>query len=102
MPVDFLTPTQRQHYGRYPESLAPDELARNFYLDDDDREWIAQKRRDSSRLGCAVQLATVRFLGTFLEDPVDVPSPVLHALASQINVADPTCVTAYRHSEQRW
>src|SRR5664279_1808233 len=102
MPVDFLTTTQRQRYGRYPDSLSPDELAWNFHLDDDDREWIANKRRDSSRLGFALQLATVRFLGTFLEDPADVPPAVLHALAAQTNVVDLTCVTAYRQSEQRW
>jgi hypothetical protein len=36
-------------------------------LDDDDREWIATKRRDSTRLGYASQLTMVRFLGTFLE-----------------------------------
>jgi TnpA family transposase len=102
MPVDFLTTTQRQRYGRYPDSLSPDELARHFHLDDDDREWIANKRRDSSRLGFALQLATVRFLGNFLEDPADVPSAVLHTLAVQTNVADLTCVAAYRQSEQRW
>jgi hypothetical protein len=44
----------------------------------------------------------VRFLGTFLEDPVAVPVIVLHFLAAQINVADLTCVAAYRQSEQRW
>ena len=51
MPVSFLSTTQRERYGRYPESLCADELARYFHLDDDDREWIAGKRRDSNRLG---------------------------------------------------
>jgi len=102
MPVEFLTPAQRQRYGRYPDSLSPDELGRHFHLDDDDCEWIASKRRDSSRLGFALQLMTVRFLGTFLEDPVAVPAAVLHTVAAQIDVADLRCVAAYRKSEQRW
>src|SRR6266702_1667312 len=92
MPVDFLTAMQRQRYGRYPDSLSADELARNFHLDDDDRERIANKRRDSGRLGFALQLVTVRFLGTFLEDLAAVPFIVLHFLAAQIEVADLTCI----------
>jgi Domain of unknown function (DUF4158) len=102
MPVDFLTAAQRQRYGHYPDSLSADELARNFHLDDDDRERIANKRRDSGRLGFALQLVTVRFLGTFLEDPAAVPFTVLHFVAAQIEVTDLTCVAAYRQSEQRW
>ena len=47
MPVDFLTPTQRQRYGCYPDSLSPEELARFFHLDDDDHQWIAGKRRET-------------------------------------------------------
>ena len=102
MPVDFLTSTQRQNYGRCPVSFSTDELARNFHLDDDDREWIATKRRDSSRLGFALQLATVRLLGTFLEEESAVPAAVVRTVASQIDVLDLTCVGAYFQSEQRW
>lgn len=102
MPVSFLSTTQRERYGRYPEALSSEELARYFHLDDDDREWIAAKRRDSTRLGYALQLTTVRFLGTFLEDPAAVPGAVLHTLSSQLGIADAACVAAYRESEQRW
>jgi TnpA family transposase len=103
MPVSFLSTTQRERYGRYPESLSADELARYFYLDDDDREWIATKRRDSSRLGYALQLTTVRFLGAFLEDPTAVPNTVLQTLSSQLDIADPDdCIVAYRTTRQRW
>lgn len=102
MPVSFLSTPQRERYGRYPDVLSGEELARYFHLDDDDREWIATKRRDSHRLGYALQLTTVRFLGTFLEDPTAVPDPVLHVLSSQLGITDATCVQTYRESEQRW
>ena len=102
MPVNFLSTTQRERYGRYSDTLSSDELARYFHLDDDDREWIATKRRDSHRLGYALQLTTVRFLGTFLENPTAVPGVVLQTLASQLGIADAACVLAYRESEQRW
>ena len=102
MPVSFLTVTQRQRYARYDAPPSPDELGRYFHLDDDDRQSIAAKRRDSSRLGYALQLTTARFLGTFLEDPTAVPDAVLHTLAAQIGVAELACVAAYRASEQRW
>ena len=32
MPVSFLSTTQRERYGRYPDTLSNDELARYFYL----------------------------------------------------------------------
>ena len=102
MPVSFLSTLQRERYGQYPETLAPDELARFFHLNDSDREWLATRRGEASRLGCALQLTTLRFLGTFLEDPTAVPATVLHAVADQLDIADPACVTLYRDSEQRW
>jgi len=102
MPVNFLTLAQRERYGRYPDALSTTELSRYFYLDDDDLELITHKRRDFTRLGYALQLTTVRFLGTFLEDIATVPQEVIQTLASQVNVADVMCVSAYWNSEQRW
>ncbi len=52
------------------------ELAGCFFFSDDDRGRIATRRGDASRLGLAVQLGTVRYLGRFLENPADVPSSV--------------------------
>jgi Domain of unknown function (DUF4158) len=57
------------------------ELDRMFFLDDADRALIARRRGDHTRLGFALQLTTVRYLGTFLPDPLEVPAVVLDRLA---------------------
>ena len=72
MPVDFLTDDQYQTYAKYPEVLTQDQLDKYFYLDDKDKDLIDVCRRDYNKLGYAIQLTTVRFLGTFLSNPIDV------------------------------
>ena len=51
------------------------------------------------RLGFALQLVTVRWLGTFLEDPAGVPAAVLDFVADQLDVADSLRVNEYTVTE---
>jgi hypothetical protein len=86
VPVDFLSAAQIASYGRYGEAPAARQLERFFHFDDRDRKRIGEHRGDHNRLGFAVQLATVRFLGTFLAHPADVPPVVAKTLARELAV----------------
>jgi len=99
VPVDFLSAVQIASYGRYGEAPSARQLDRFFHFDDRDRERIAGRRGDHNRLGFAVQLATVRFLGTFLARPADVPPVVAKTLAKELAV-DPDQLASYARRGQ--
>nr|WP_268257218.1 DUF4158 domain-containing protein [Streptomyces capillispiralis] len=69
MPVECLTDEQATAFGSFADKPTRPELERFFFLDDEDRKLIAKRRGDHSRLGSALQMCTVRYIGLFLEDP---------------------------------
>ncbi|WP_331728433.1 DUF4158 domain-containing protein (plasmid) [Streptomyces atratus] len=96
MPVEFLSDDQAASYGKFNEEPTRPELERFFYLDDEDRKLIAKRRGDHNRLGFALQMCTVRFIGRCLpDDPLDVPWVVIEHIAEQLGIEDVSCVKAY-------
>ena len=95
MPVEFLADEEAAVFGRYAGPPTRAGLDRMFYLDDADMRLIAKRRGEHMRLGFSLQLTTVRYLGTFLTDPLDVPALVTEHLAGQLGISDPGCVARY-------
>jgi hypothetical protein len=77
MPVEFLTDDEAAGFGRYAGVPSQADLERVFFLDDEDRVLIGRHRGEHMKLGFALQLVTVRWVGALLEDPLDVPVAVL-------------------------
>jgi hypothetical protein len=43
---------------------------------------------------------TVRYVGMFLDDPLQVPVELLNYLAEQLQIDDPSCVKSYGEREK--
>jgi hypothetical protein len=100
VPVEFLTDDQAAAHGRFTGEPSRADLERFFFLDDADRGLIQKRRGEHNRLVFAVELGTVRYLGTFLADPVDVPWSMMNYVAVQLDVPDPSVIKRYTEREK--
>ena len=100
MPVEFLTEEQKSQYASFSGEPNETQLARYFHLDNTDLTLTNKRRGEYNRLGFALQLTTVRYLGTFLPDPTKVPQSVIHFIARQIGITNIECLTKYM--DRKW
>lgn len=101
MPVEFLTAEQEARYGRFTDELTEAELARSFYLDAKDWDMLGGRRGDHNRLGLAVQLTSVRYLGSFPDDLAALPLTVITYLARQLQIEPGDWVERYEQTKMR-
>ncbi len=80
----LLTDEERRALLGVPDDA--DGLARLFTLTRSDRELVAGRRSDASRLGFAVQLALLRHPGTTLVHLDRSPEPLVAWLAGQLDI----------------
>jgi hypothetical protein len=98
MPVNFLTQEQKDKYGKFTTELKHEQLAKYFLFDDNDKMIIFKRNGKHNHLGFALQLGTVRYLGTFLSNPVDVPDYVIEYLSKQLNIKK-DILSLYKNSD---
>ncbi len=78
-----------------------DRLARYFYLDDTDREFVTAERWDRMRLWFTVQLDTVRFVRPVPDELARAAAGVAADLAPQPGIGNRNCVAVCREGRGR-
>jgi hypothetical protein len=69
----------------WPGELGRNELIRYFTLGSDDRDWLSRAARGvGNRLGLAVQMCTLPWLGFVPDDVADAPPAAVNRLAVQL------------------
>jgi TnpA family transposase len=99
MPTDFLTDVERERLSTYPEEISSGDLGRFFTLTAHDLEIVVQQRGDHNRLGFALQLCTLHYLGFIPNNLLDSPPAVVRLLAHQLGVSS-EALQAYGEREQ--
>ncbi len=98
MPVSFLTEADRGRLNRFPVEVSPEDLAAHFTLSESDLRLVGLRRGVHNRLGFALQLAGLRYLGFCPDDLTSAPGPVVSYVARQIG-ADPATLGSYAARE---
>jgi len=94
MPISFLTAAERERWLSFPDTIPQDDLAVYFLLSDDDQREVNRHREPPDRLGYALQLCTLRYLGFMPLDFKATPDAVVRFLAEQLELA-PSVLALY-------
>jgi len=94
MPVQLFTEAERARRNRFPDVIASEDLVTFFTLSERDLHSIPRSRDPHNRLGYALQLCTLRFMGFVPDDLRSAPPDAVAFVAHQLAV-DPHVLAAY-------
>ena len=83
MPVRFLSDAELARLNSWPDEIAEHDLA-FFMLTSDDAAWLSGNIRVENRLGAAVQLCRLPWLGWIPDDLTGCLSAAVSRLGSQL------------------
>lgn len=99
MPPRFLSAKDRQQLNNFPAAIEESDLITHFLLTPADHEQIVPVRRDSNRLGFALLLCALRYIGFFPGGVQSTSANAVRYLAQQLN-CDPDTLADYGNRAQ--
>ena len=99
MPRGIFSDAELDRLAHFPEEISADDLIRAFTLTGPDRALIGRRRRPANRLGLALQLCALRYLGFVPSDLNSAPAEAVRFVADQLSV-DVTELGNYGRREQ--
>jgi TnpA family transposase len=86
MPVSFLTQGERERLQSFPKEISPEDITAFFTLSETDIDLVQKQHGDYNRLGFALQLCLLRYLGFSLHNLTDLPENLIAYVARQLNL----------------
>src|SRR5882724_46045 len=87
MPIGFLTAADRAPLNRFPDQIPHEDLSAFFLFSEADQRAINQHREAHTRLGCALPLCALRYLGFAPDKLQTAPAAAVEYVAQQLGVA---------------
>lgn len=87
MPTGFLSDAERERLVNFPARILPGDIETHFTLSRADRRQVPTTASPANRLGFALQLGALRFLGFCPDDLSIAPEAVVAFVARQLDVA---------------
>ena len=102
MPTTFLTPKERETYDAVPKDISHRQVIQHFTLTPDDLAEIGKSRGRDLKLGFALRLCQLRWLGRFPNDVTAAPDSALQYLSEQIEILPLTLAEYPSQTSTRW
>jgi hypothetical protein len=93
MPVRYLSDPELARLSGWPDEIADEDAVTYFTLSAEDLSWLGSFNRQQNRLGVAVQLSTLPWLGWIPDDLASCPPAALDRLAEALAIAPDTSST---------
>ena len=99
MPASIFSDAELARLAGFPEEIPLEDLIRAFTLTGADLDLVANRRGAANRLGLALQLCALRYLGFVPPDLSVAPQPAVRFVADQLEVS-PKALQGYACREQ--